>query len=214
MKVFNFNDGSITERELELSQDVFNKVVNNDILAFVVRWQMAKKRLGCVATRSIEKIDATTKKPYRQKGTGRARQGSLVGPHYRGGAKAHGPNMRQYTFDVNKKVRSLALKMTLSHKIKNDAIFMVEGINNCVLKTSTFLKKMNAFYENLSMEKDKSCLFVCEREESFNAVKATSNLKKLNFIPVCGLNTLDLLRHDFVLFSDEALNLLHKRFGQ
>lgn len=212
MKIFNFENCSVSERDIILSQDVFGRVVNNDILALVVRWQMAKRRSGGVATRSIEQIDATTKKPYRQKGTGRARQGSLVGPHYRGGAKAHGPNLREYVFSVNKKIRSLALKMTLSHKVRNDNVFIVERLDSCEMKTSSFVKKMDYFYESMAFEKKKSCIFVCEPDESASIIKATTNLVGFNFLPICGINVLDLLKHDCVFFSNKSFDLLCMRF--
>src|ERR1700739_4487344 len=119
--------------EIELSEDVFGLAVRPDILARMVNWQLAKRRAGPHKTKGISEIQGTTKKPFKQKGGGRARQGSLRSPQFRGGAVIFGPVVRSHAFDLQKKVRRLALKTALSSKqaegklVVLDAATMSEG---------------------------------------------------------------------------------------
>src|SRR5436853_294223 len=100
--------------DIELAEEVFGLPVRRDILARLVNWQLAKRRAGTHKTKGVSDISGTTKKPYRQKGTGRARQGSLRSPQFRGGAVIFGPVVRSHAFDLQKKVRRLGLKTALS----------------------------------------------------------------------------------------------------
>src|SRR3954452_11741906 len=102
--------------DIELADEVFGLPVRRDILARVVNWQLAKRRAGTHKAKGISEIQGTTKKPYKQKGTGRARQGSLRSPQFRGGAVIFGPVVRSHAHDLPKKVRKLALKTALSAK--------------------------------------------------------------------------------------------------
>src|SRR5437660_5446129 len=102
--------------DIELSEAVFGLPVRRDILARVVNWQLSKRRAGTHKTKGVSDISGTTKKPYRQKGTGRARQGSLRSPQFRGGAVIFGPVVRSHEFGLQKKVRRLGLKTALSAK--------------------------------------------------------------------------------------------------
>src|SRR4051812_38876401 len=102
--------------EIELAKDIFGVEVRNDILHRMVEWQRAKARAGTHKTKGISEIQGTTKKPWKQKGTGHARQGSLRSPQFRGGARIFGPVVRSHALGLNKKVRKLALKMALSAK--------------------------------------------------------------------------------------------------
>src|SRR5215472_1927699 len=102
--------------DIELDDAVFGVPVRRDILARVVNWQLAKRRAGTHKTKGIGEIQGTTKKPYKQKGTGRARQGSLRSPQFRGGARIFGPVVRSHAFDLQKQVRRLGLKTGISPK--------------------------------------------------------------------------------------------------
>src|ERR1700686_3912325 len=102
--------------DIELAEEAFGLPVRRDILARVVNWQLAKRRSGTHKTKGISDISDTTKKPYKQKGTGRARQGSLRSPQFRGGAVIFGPVVRSHEFGLHKKVRKLVLKTALSAK--------------------------------------------------------------------------------------------------
>src|SRR6185369_11790408 len=102
--------------EIDLDEAIFGQAPRRDILARVVNWQLAKRRAGTHKTKGVSDISGTTKKPYKQKGTGRARQGSLRSPQFRGGARIFGPVVRSHEFSLQKKVRKLGLKTALSAK--------------------------------------------------------------------------------------------------
>src|SRR5208337_1509459 len=113
--------------EIELSDAVFGAKPRPDILARVVNWQLAKRRAGNHKTKGISEIQGTTKKPYKQKGTGRARQGSLRSPQFRGGARIFGPVVRSPAFDLQKKVRRLGLKTALSAKQDEGKLVVIDA---------------------------------------------------------------------------------------
>src|SRR5438477_7787317 len=119
--------------DIELSEAVFGLPVRRDILARVVNWQLSKRRAGTHKTKGVSDISGTTKKPYRQKGSGRARQGSLRSPQFRGGAVIFGPVVRSHAFGLQKKVRRMALRAALSAKqaegklVVLDAAQLAEG---------------------------------------------------------------------------------------
>jgi len=113
--------------EIELAEDVFAAPVRRDILARVVNWQLAKRRAGTHKTKGISDIQGTTKKPWRQKGTGRARQGSLRSPQFRGGAVIFGPVVRDHGFSLQKKVRRLGLKSALSAKQAEGKLVVIDA---------------------------------------------------------------------------------------
>ena len=112
--------------DIELADEVFGLPIRRDILARVVNWQLAKRRSGAHKTKGIGEIRGTTKKPYKQKGTGRARQGSLRSPQFRGGARIFGPVVRSHAFDLQKKVRRLGLKIALSAKQDEGKLVVID----------------------------------------------------------------------------------------
>src|ERR1700741_5447411 len=112
--------------DIELADDVFGLPIRRDILARVVNWQLAKRRAGTHKTKGISEIRGTTKKPYKQKGTGRARQGSLRSPQFRGGARIFGPVVRSHAFSLQQKVRKLALKTALSAKAAAGQLVIID----------------------------------------------------------------------------------------
>src|SRR5277367_7196954 len=112
--------------DIELDDAVFGLPIRGDILARVVNWQLAKRRAGTHKTKGISDIAGTTKKPYAQKGTGRARQGSLRSPQFRGGARIFGPVVRSHEFDLQKKVRKLGLKTALSAKQAEGKLIIID----------------------------------------------------------------------------------------
>src|SRR6201988_448297 len=121
--------------DIELADEGFGLPVRRDILARVVTWQLAKRRAGTHKTKGISDISGTTKKPYKQKGTGRARQGSLPSPQFRGGAVIFGPVARSHEFSLQKKVRKLALKTALSTKLAEGKLVVLEAATADSYKT-------------------------------------------------------------------------------
>src|SRR5215475_1395729 len=112
--------------EIDLADEVFGLPVRKDILARAVNWQLNKRRRGTHKTKGISEIQGTTKKPYKQKGTGRARQGSLRSPQFRGGARIFGPVVRSHEFSLQKKVRKLGLKTALSSKQREGRLVVID----------------------------------------------------------------------------------------
>src|SRR5262252_8263718 len=130
--------------DIELSEDVFGLPVRPDILARVVNWQLAKRRAGTHKTKGISDISGTTKKPYRQKGTGRARQGSLRSPQFRGGAVIFGPVVRSHEFGLQKKVRKLGLKTALSAKQAEGKLVVIDQASITEAKTKVLRARFDA----------------------------------------------------------------------
>src|ERR1700719_1164617 len=129
--------------EIDLAEAVFGAPVRRDILARVVNWQLAKRRAGTHKTKGISDIQGTTKKPWRQKGTGRARQGSLRSPQFRGGAVIFGPVVRDHGFDLQKKVRQLGLKSALSAKQAEGKLIVLETAKLAEAKTAALVKRFD-----------------------------------------------------------------------
>src|SRR5579872_3044222 len=113
--------------DIEVADDIFGLPVRKDILARMVQWQLAKRRAGTHKTKGISEIQGTTKKPWKQKGSGRARQGSLRSPQFRGGAVIFGPVVRSHAFDLQKKVRRLGLKTALSAKQAEGKLVVIDA---------------------------------------------------------------------------------------
>ena len=130
--------------DIELAEEVFGLPVRNDILARVVNWQLAKRRAGTHKTKGVSEIQGTTRKPYKQKGTGRARQGSLRSPQFRGGARIFGPVVRSHGFDLQKKVRRLGLKTALSAKHSEGKLMVIDAAHIDEPKTKALRTRLTA----------------------------------------------------------------------
>src|SRR6059058_2810405 len=130
--------------DIELSEEVLGLPVRPDILARVVNWQLAKRRAGTNKTKGISEISGTTRKPYKQKGTGRARQGSLRSPQFRGGARIFGPVVRSHAFDLQKKVRRLGLKTALSAKQGEGKLVVIDEARLDDAKTKALRARFDA----------------------------------------------------------------------
>ena len=130
--------------DIELDDEVFGLPVRRDILARVVNWQLAKRRAGTHKTKGISEIQGTTKKPYKQKGTGRARQGSLRSPQFRGGATIFGPVVRSHEFGLQKKVRRLGLKTALSAKLAEGKLVVIDAARADEAKTKALRARLEA----------------------------------------------------------------------
>src|SRR5271155_5628044 len=131
--------------DLELSDVIFGATLRKDILARMVQYQLAKRRAGTHKTKGIKDISGTTKKPWKQKGTGRARQGSLRSPQFRGGAIIFGPVVRSHETGLNKKIRKLALRIALSAKQAEGKLFIVDSLTLKDAKTKTIVAHFEKF---------------------------------------------------------------------
>jgi large subunit ribosomal protein L4 len=178
--------------------------VRPDILHRMVNWQLAKRRQGTHKTKGISDISGTTKKPYRQKGTGRARQGSLRSPQFRGGAVIFGPVVRSHAIDLPKKVRKLALKTALSAKAKDGKLVVLDEAKLAKPKTADLVKRLDKLGWS-------SALIIDGPELDANFARAAANIPGLDVLPQQGANVYDILRRDTLVLTREAVKHLEAR---
>lgn len=190
--------------EVELDPNVFDSPLRKDILHRVVEWQRAKKRAGTHKTKGISEISGTTKKPYKQKGTGSARQGSLRSPQYRGGAVIFGPVVRSHAHDLPKKVRKLGLRIAFSAKIRDSKLQIVEDLGLESSKTSHLLNKIKNIVGS-------STLFIDTNTNNTNFLLAARNIGNINILPVQGANVYDVLKHQNIIMTRSAVEQLEER---
>jgi large subunit ribosomal protein L4 len=189
--------------DIELAEEVFGLPVRRDILARIVNWQLAKRRAGTHKTKGISDISGTTKKPYRQKGTGRARQGSLRSPQFRGGAVIFGPVVRSHEFGLQKKVRRLGLKTALSAKQAEGKLIVVDEARLDDAKT----KALRARFEALGW----GSVLIIDGAVNENFARAARNLPKVDVLPEQGANVYDILRRDTLVLTRAAVQQLEAR---
>ena len=190
--------------DIELADEVFGLPVRQDILARVVNWQLAKRRAGTHKTKGISEIQGTTRKPYKQKGTGRARQGSLRSPQYRGGARIFGPVVRSHAFDLQKKVRRLGLKTALSAKQREGKLVVIDAARIDDPKT----KALRTRLETLGWD---SVLIIDGPRLDQALARAARNLPRVDVLPQQGANVYDILRRDRLVLTREAVRHLEER---
>jgi large subunit ribosomal protein L4 len=190
--------------EIDLDESVFGVPLRTDLLARMVNYQLAKRRSGNHKTKGISEISGTTKKPHRQKGTGRARQGSLRSPQFRGGAVIFGPVVRSHAHDLNKKVRKLALKTALSTKLAEGKLVVLEAATADSHKT----KEMALRFKQLGLT---SALIIDGANLDQNFVRASSNLPLIDVLPEQGANVYDILRRDTLVLTRNAVEQLEAR---
>ena len=190
--------------EIELADEIFGLPIRRDILARVVNWQLAKRRAGTHKTKGISEIRGTTKKPYKQKGTGRARQGSLRSPQFRGGGRIFGPVVRSHEFGLQKKVRRLGLKIALSAKQDEGKLVVIDTAHVGEAKTRVLRARLAALGWNSALIIDGSVV-----EENF--ARATRNLPRVDVLPQQGANVYDILRRDTLVLTREAVRHLEAR---
>jgi large subunit ribosomal protein L4 len=190
--------------EIELDEAVFGAPVRQDILQRVVRWQLAKRRAGTHSTKGISEIRGTTAKPYRQKGTGRARQGSLRSPQFRGGAVIFGPKPRDHGFDLPKKVRALGLKSALSAKQAEGKLVILKEATLSEAKTAQLKSRLDKLGWS-------NALIVGGAEVDANFARAARNIPNLDLLPVQGANVYDILRRDTLVLTQDAVTALEAR---
>jgi len=190
--------------EIELAENVFAAPVRRDILARVVNWQLAKRRAGTHKTKGISDIQGTTKKPWRQKGTGRARQGSLRSPQFRGGAVIFGPVPRDHGFSLQKKVRRLGLLSALSAKQAEGKLVVIDAAAVKAPKT----KELAQRFKKLGWE---SVLIIDGPAVDESFARAARNIPKVDVLPQQGANVYDILRRDTLVLTRAAVEHLEAR---
>ncbi|HVA35140.1 MAG TPA: 50S ribosomal protein L4 [Stellaceae bacterium] len=190
--------------DIEVADEIFGLPVRKDILARVVQWQLAKRRAGTHKTKGISDISGTTKKPWKQKGTGRARQGSLRSPQFRGGAVIFGPVVRSHEYGIQKKVRRLALKTALSAKQAEGKLVVLDSAKVKDAKTSALAKTFAKLGLVSALIIDGATL-----DESF--ARAARNLPNIDVLPQQGANVYDIMRREILVLTRDAVQALEAR---
>jgi len=190
--------------DIELADEVFGVPIRRDILARVVNWQLSKRRAGTHKAKGISDISGTTQKPYKQKGTGRARQGSRRSPQFRGGAVIFGPVVRSHEFDLQKKVRRLGLKTALSAKQAEGKLIVIDAATVKEAKT----KDLRAQLDALGWE---SVLIIDGGAVDEGFARAARNIPKVDVLPQQGANVYDILRRDTLVLTRAAAEALEAR---
>ena len=190
--------------DIELDDAIFGVDVRPDLLARAINWQLAKRRSGNHKTKGISDISGTTKKPYKQKGTGNARQGSLRSPQFRGGARIFGPVVRSHEFDLPKKVRKLALKTALSTKAAEGKLFVLDM---AVAETH----KTKALAESFGRMGVTNALVIDGNTVDQNFERAAKNIPLIQLMPTQGANVYDIMRRDTLVLTRAAVAQLGER---
>ena len=190
--------------DVDLNEAVFGVEARPDILARMVNWQLAKRRAGTHKTRGVSEIRGTTAKPWRQKGTGRARSGSVRSPQFRGGAVIFGPVVRGHGHKLPKKVRQLALKTALSVKQAEGKLMVLDSTKLAKPKTSELAKHL----AKLGLA---HALVVDGAEVNENFGRAAANLHGIDVLPQQGINVYDILRCDTLVLTRDAVSHLQER---
>lgn len=190
--------------EIDLSDAVFGAPVRKDILHRMVAWQRAKAQAGTHKTKGISEISGTGKKPFKQKGSGNARQGSMRSAQMRGGATIFGPVVRSHAVDLPKKVRKLALRVALSSKQADGSLIIVDSMDVKSPKT----KAMSELFAKNGWD---APLFIGGSELNETFAKAARNIKFVDVLPQQGANVYDILRHKQLILTKDAVKHLEER---
>jgi large subunit ribosomal protein L4 len=191
---------------MELNPAVFGQPVRPDILHEVVRWQLAKRRQGTHKTKTRGEINKTTRKMYKQKGTGRARHGAASATQFRGGAKPFGPRPRDHAIGLPKKVRRLGLKIALSSKLADGKLVVLDQASLDQPKTKQLAERVRAFGWT-------SALLVDGPAFDENLERAARNLVGVQLLPTIGANVYDILRRDVLILTRAAVRQLEERLA-
>jgi large subunit ribosomal protein L4 len=191
---------------VDLDDAIFGiKEIRADILQRMVKYQLAKRRAGTHKTQSRGEVSVTHSKLYKQKGTGQARHGAANAPIFRGGGHAHNRLPRDYSHDLTKKFRALALRHALSAKANAGDIIVIDALTVKDGKTSALKTSLG----KLKLEK---ALFIAGAEVDANVARAARNIPYIDILPNAGLNVYDILRADKLVLTQDAVNAIHERF--
>lgn len=191
--------------QLNLKDEVFAVPVNTHVLHQVVLYQLAKRRAGTAKVKGRSEVAGGGRKPWRQKGSGRARAGTSRSPIWRGGGTIHGPQPRSYEMKVPKKVRKLALKMALSQKLIDQELKVLDRLELERIKTKDFAAILDR------MQLDKTLVVIHERDE--NVEKSARNIPRVKILRSEGLNVYDLLNYHEVLLTQETIGKIEESLG-
>ncbi len=203
-KVSVYNMTGAQTGEIELNDDVFGVEVNEAVMHQAVVMQLANQRLGTASTKTRGLVRGGGRKPWRQKGTGRARSGSTRSPIWVGGGTVFGPLPRSYAFSMPRKARRLAIRSALSAKVKAGELLVMEDIAIAEPKTKTVVSML----DSLKVGDDKALIITASSDE--NVEKSSRNIPGVKSITSMGLNVYDILYHDKVLVTKDAVSKIEE----
>ena len=192
--------------DIDLKDEIFAVEINNAALHATVKNFLANQRQGTQSTKTRTEVAGGGAKPWKQKGTGRARQGSIRAPQWKGGGVALGPKPRDYRYALNKKTRRLALKSALTAKVNENEIFVVDSLAMPEIKTKAFVKVL----ENFKIEK--KAFFVTGEKEA-NLIASANNVPGVKTAVVDTINTYDVLNHDILVIEKSAVIKLEEVYS-
>lgn len=192
---------------VELEDGIFGAEVKEHLIQQVVVWQLAKRRQGTASTKTRSDVRGGGRKPWRQKGTGRARAGTNRSPIWTGGGTIFGPHPRSYAFSLPKKVRKAALRSILSSKLQEDKLTVVDKIELDAPKTKLFVQA----YSDMGLDGAKALVVVPEKDEELH--RSARNVYGVQVLPVEGLNVYDIMRHERLVLLQETVPRIHERLG-
>ncbi len=187
--------------EIELNESIFNVEVNEHVVHQSIVQYLANQRQGTQSTKTRAEVRGGGRKPWRQKGTGRARQGSIRSPQWTGGGVVFAPKPRDYSFKLNKKVKRLALKSALTSKVLAEKIIVLEDLKFDAPKTKEMVKVLN----NLNVSK---ALVVINEDK--NVIRSASNIADIKTSYVNTINTYDILKYDTFVATKDAINKIQE----
>ena len=196
--VFDINNQQVSEREL--AEDVFNVDVKGYLIHDMVRYQLAKRRQGTACTKGRSEVAGGGKKPYRQKGTGNARQGTVTAPNHVGGGVVFGPKPRSYEFKLNRKVKKAALRCALSARFKENKLIVVNELNLAEAGTKAFTDILGRF--------ELSNALVVVDGVNTNVELSGRNIKGVKVLRAEGANVYDIMKHQNLVLTEGAVSHL------
>lgn len=192
--------------QIDLNDEIFGVEVKQDILQRVVHYQLNKRRAGTHKTKGVSEVSGTGKKPWKQKGTGRARFSTLRAPQFKGGAIIFGPVVRSHATDLPKKTRTLALKMALAMKAKEGKLVVIDSAKVKEAKTKTVVASFAKFgFKNV--------LVIDGAVVDANFEKSARNIPNVDVLPSVGANVYDILRRDMLVLTQDAITELTERLS-
>ena len=196
--VYDINRQQVAERELD--DNVFNVDVKGYLIHDMVRYQLAARRQGTADTKGRSEVSGGGRKPYKQKGTGNARQGSTRAPHFVGGGVAFGPTPRDYSFKLNRKVKKAALRSALSVRLKEEKLTVLNALNFEQISTKGFVEVLNRF-------EFAGTLIVIEQADAVVELSAR-NLPNVKVLRAEGVNVYDVMKYPNLLLTEGAVSQL------
>jgi len=190
---------------IEVADSVFAGEVKRHLFYEVIKWQLAKRRAGTAATKGRNDVAGGGAKPYRQKGTGRARQGSRRAPNHVGGGVVHGPTPRSYAYSLNKKVRKGAMRSALSLRASESKLLVIDDLNLESHKTKAAASVFNTLAKGNALVVD---------GPNRNLELAVGNLPKVKYLSVEGMNLFDVLKYDYLVMTEPTVRRLEGALGK